>query len=877
LLKMIVEEKSIESYLVTNSYDDFTDFISQAIMSNYGTEYYITLPDLKEGYMGSELHRVFSYIQTAEPQLLPRKFKTSQIPASEGSMLRMILKYQENTGNEIIRMPKSLNPSIMSVRNEYPESFSVILNEKMVESFGSIYNESEQLMLYNEFTKAASGDDPEKVKQKLLRLMCFWGYSSLVNTINIYSFSRSSKNHSIFNIQNLQNLESGLYNEYFITLMHATRKAMFKVLNIGHHEHKMIKNVFEDDDLDKVLTCYAAEIVYSTYCCSRIYQCPSAGHIKFNNLLISMLSDSAFILSLTEELQDSYPLNTLDFDPNKVNETIATYNTLRFLFIQSRAPETRHELNFLRAYEHLPHHLLSPLSIFKEIKFARYKPSRFKYHYFLDDYLFSRLNKSEVTIHAAGVRYMVKQSFTKFSNVKISVHDSYKYKNVLTEDFLDSDNYSEIAYEFETGDPDVDTVIEYIEESEDVYEKTGIVKRGRTWVVPVKWIVAPYIENMLSCTQRLNNSGENVVVISNCLINNFHWLRGGLVYVVNYRGLNGDLSDMFCHVVCNESLPVKFWDKYIGGMRIKDHGRYSTLCKTDIIRESGAVVRTGEMGKTFECMLSEFLLEQKSEEDNSKSGEASSSSIQIGSIDVEIEDEEQDVLTKKLKELKQVEEDIKSLIDECEANGVITKDRAKAVFAKYRSAARSKVGLKSNELMASLFTEIELNNVNSLFSSNAAAEFLTDKESIMIMQAPESLGAAYSHSKPDTKAFKNKQIKCEMDAIHPELSQRIASGTLRISQKMLKVMKSHYNTWRLAVEGTKKNRECKQFFLNLYLSAINDSAEVRKTNQDNMWQETINNLASIIGEEDEPNDNSTLYYRVSPTKSLRLKYRMVGT
>jgi hypothetical protein len=879
LLKMIVDTKSIESYLITNSYDDFSDFIGQVIMPSYGSEYYITLPDLKEGYMGSELHRVFSYIQTNEPNLLPSKFKTSQIPAAEGSLLRMILKYQECTGKEVIRVPKSLNPSIMSIRNEYPESFSVILNEKMMECFGSIYNESEQIMLYNEFTQAAAHEDPEKVKQKLIRLMCFWGYSALVNTINIFTFSRNIKNHSIFNINNLKSLDSGIYNEYFINLIQATRVAMFKNLNIGHHENKLVKNLFEDDDLDKLFTLFTAEVVYNTYSGGRIYQSASAGHLKFNNLLISMMADPAFVLDLTEELKDNYPLNTLDFNPKGIDEIIATYNTLRFLYIQSRVPEVRHKLNYTKAYEHLPHSLISPLSLFKELKFSRYKPGRFRYHYFLDDYLFEKLNKKEITVHASGVRYLVKQSFSDFSKTKISVHDSYKYKNVLTEDFLDSENYSEIAYEFETGDPDVDTVIEYIDESEDVYEKTGIIKRGKTWVIPVKWIISPYIENLVGATQFLNNSGENVVVLSNCIINNFHWLRGGIIYIVNYRGINGDLSDMFAHVMCNESLPVKFWDRYIGGIRLKNPGSYRSMCKTDIIRESGVVVQTGEMGKTFDQMLLEHFENSKNESNEIKViEEASTSTIQIGTIEVEtdINPEEKEML-ERAERFKQVESVVKELVDDCEASGIFTKEKSKQVLAKYKNAARSKIGLSGNELMASLFTEVELNNMNKEFYSNEVSEVLTDRESIMMMQAPESLGAAYSHSKPDTKAFNNLQLKCEMEAIHPEMAMRIASGTLRISSKMLKVMKSHYNAWRIAVENTRKNRECKQFFLNLFLSSINDSAEVKRTSQDKMWQEAINNLATIVGEEDEASEGSSLYYRVSPTKNLRLKYKIVGT
>lgn len=874
VLKKVLNPASIEDYLLNNGYESYTDFISQSILSSYGAEYYITLQNLSEGYQGSALYELFTETKRLDESHLPTRLVTAKLPAPKGSLLRMILNYQETTGKDLIKVPKELNPSIMAVRNEFPESFSAILNEKMTENFDRIYDDSEQLQMVNEFVKAAMNDDTDKVRSNCIKLMCYWGYSGLVNVLQTYTFNKSDKNYQIFSINNLIGQNKTIFLDLFVKLLKALKSSLVKSFDKRSSYDWPIESLKISEPLE-LIDQYIIDTAYSSYGFFMYNHHPSLSLIKFNNLLIALLKDSKFIKTLNDELSDDYPLNTLDLGPKNADEFISTLNTLRGTWMKVKGEDQNVKFKYIESYQHLPHGIINPNSLIRELNPSNLKTGRARYHYFLTDSLRHELQRSEVTVYVGNQRCIVKQEVVKEminEDRFVPTNEIFSFENVLTEDYMETDSYSDISYELDSTDPDIELIQSALEEELDceIYENTTLKKRGNSILIPVKWVLMPYCESKGNIAKMLNNLGENVVILSNCLINKFWELRNSKIYIVNYSTFEGELEDMVAHVMSVSKVPNSFWDKYIEGRRISDPLNYFRSVYANHIRWSDKIKESSMVGERVGS-TSNVNDEDKNE---SKVPEGVEGMLKPW-IKAGVSHEEAYKLYQQKMEKEELSRDIQDSINKYLEEDLIDEKTAIKMSSKYKKALSSKLNIGAKGILSSFLTETELININKGILTGQISENLTATEHIKMMQAPESFGTAFLHSKPDNKAFKDIRYKAELDAIHSELSDLIASSSLTISGTMFRYVKSHYNIWRNSIKGTKHKIENKKFFVNIFTGIVNTSSQHKSSKHDHIWQDIINRMALIIGEE--PHDEDTnIYYYLPPSSGLRLKYKTIG-
>lgn len=869
LVKKLINPDSIDHYLKSSGFNNFAEFVNQNILVKYGAEYYITLQDLSNGYLGSALYNLYINTQRMDQSLMPKRMDTAKLPAPKGSLLRMILEYQNMTDEEIIKQPKEINPSILSIRNEFPESFSVVLSEKITENFDKIYDDEEQLTLMSEFVKAASHHDSNRVRSACIKLMCYWGYSSLVNVLKLYTFSRTLQNHTAINLRAVNNQTNEALSKCFITLSHAIYSSMRDCFSEIYKNVDWPVGIIKTENLREVWERYIIETVYSAYGYTSPYNHPSLSVSKLNNIFAAFLKEPKFVKKLMDNLKDHYPLNTLEFHPKNTKSCIATVNTLRSIWMSSKKMDPV-KFDYIKSYQHLPHNIQSPYSLIKEFNFIEIKSSGVKYNYFSGDSLRYELKRDELTVNAGGVRYVVKQSVTNdLCNTIVQTNDIFRFKRPLTDDYLETDEYSDIEYEMISMDPDIDLIKDSLMDEDFMYKKSEVKKRGRSFIVPVKWVLMPYVEGSENISKYINNSGEHLVILSNCFIKKINELRNYRCYLVNYGRHEGDLPDMLAHVISTNSIPGVFWDKYIGGNRIIDYQHVIDLTYSNIIRSGSQEEELSNLG---------VFIGNKDIPELGQS-EASSSGVSDDKIkpwlEVGLNKKEAVDLYNRKTEVEALEKEIRETLNDYVDRKIIEVNFSNKMFQKYRKALLSTIPLPTQSIVGSLLTELELHNINSGIISGGITNEITSLEHIKMMQAPESFGTATLHSKPDSKSFKDMRYKAELDSIHENLSTKVSSSTLTISSRMFEVVKSHYNIWRGSVDHTKFKPEMKKFFLNIFLSLVNTSSKHSKSTDDQMWQEIVNRMATIIGEEPEDLDIDLSYY-LPPSSGLRLKYRTVG-
>lgn len=869
VIKKVIDPESLKDHLLNEGYDSYTDFISQSIMISYGAEHYVTLQSLSEGYQGSVLYELFTSTQRTAQDLLPSRLETAKLPAPKGSILRMILNYQEEKGTEIIRQPKWLNPSIMSIRNEFPENFSVILHEKMSENFDNIYDDSEQLQMMNEFMKAASQNDVDKVRASCIKLMCFWGYSGLVNVLQTYTYNKNKKNYQIFSIDNAIGYNKETFANLFVKILSSIRSSCLKVFDNKKHYDWIITSLKAENVVD-LFDRYVVETVYSSYNHFIHCQHPNLSLIKMNNLILTLFRDPSFIKVLNEELREFYPLNTLDLSPKNSVDFVVALNTLRAVWMQNKGENQSVKFKYIEGYQHLPHNIIQPQSLINELKAHNLKTGRYKYHHFLNDSLRHELNRPEVTFYLGKQRCIVKQTLLRELDVDeenyVPANPVFCFENVLTPDYMKTDGCSDILYELDSVDPDEELIEESLNEEIDceIYEPSQVKKAGQSMVIPVKWLVIPYIETSPGLAKKFNNLAENLVVLSSGFINRFQCVRYNRVYIVNYSTYPGEMPEMVAHVMSVKKVPGAFWDRYLGGRLVSDVNTLVGLTFANQIRWRDEIRESGNLGYKIES-------EEKEEE---KIEVTDSQDVLEPWLKLGISLEEAQKLYNYKKEKEEINKDIQEAIQEYLKKDLINEKTAQLMSKKYKDALTSKLSVGGRGILSSFLTETELWSVNKGITSGQIGSEITATEHIKMMQAPESFGTAFLHSRPDNKAFKDIRFKAELDAIHSDLSNLIASSNLTISSEMFGYVRSHYNIWRGSVEHTKYKIENKKFFLNIFLGIVNTSSLNRTSQHDNIWQDIINRIALIIG--DEPEKDVNLNYYLPPSSGLRLKYKTVG-
>jgi Rad3-related DNA helicase len=125
-------------------------------------------------------------------------------------------------------------------------------------------------------------------------------------------------------------------------------------------------------------------------------------------------------------------------------------------------------------------------------------------------------------------------------------------------------------------------------------------------------------------------------------------------------------------------------------------------------------------------------------------------------------------------------------------------------------------------------------------------------------------------------------IRAELDCLCPGLSMKIASGTLYITQKREKLMKSSFKIWRTYVMATDYKKENKKYLVKLLTSIFNSARKVKlelEDNDDAIW-DTLQRESQILisqdCEEDEESDEDMLPFSYTMSDKARLKYTFPG-
>lgn len=866
IIKTLFDVESFEEILLAGGFGDFQEFIFNEVLMDYGVESYLNLNDFADNYTGSKLFEILRTIRNEGLSYLPNKIQTSFYPAPQGGMLRCLYEYsKKHPENTIVKMPRIINPDYMAIRSLFPEQFTAVLAETVNENFSKLFSSNERAEMLQVFKELCYYDDIDMLREKLIKIMSYWGYSSMVNVVQLYNFTKDEKNFKSLKWQGNQD-SYDYYSKLFVKLHRSINKAMIDLQHVLFENDLVIEQLRPDVKLEDLLDQLSMKSAISLYGFKYTGQCRTLQQLQFNNLLITFLSDDDFVTHLGNQFRTDPLLSALPLDHKHRREVAAIYNNLKSSWqIKNKVNYT---LDFDKRTQRIPDHVPDPTTFYKELSLSPKIAQNKSFHGQINTDIKNFMNRS-FQVHSGGRKYFVKSEMKPLSENKTPLHPNFKFDNVLNlEEFEDNEIWQDFIYESEMADIDIETMEDILEELKSQVDRfylktTTLVDEDKVYC-RLTWTMFMSTEGDLTHLSRLRQTGENLMVVTDCWLPVIKsYFNNVTVRKVNFMRYNwcNNFKDQEYLVYCipsSKELNEDFFNKLLGSSKMVIDFETEEAVNSNIFINHNETI--GLLQTSFDNSLK--MLKTPEE---------------VANLEREKMKAEEDSINEERKRVENLSErgKIKYEIDEAVKQNLITKSTGKIIYEKYHKAVSEKGGLRIDDILDDLFKEISLNRIIGMAPELLKGN-ITASEHIMIMQTPKHWGMAFEQNRIDKKMFKDKKVQIELSSLHEKLPDYIGSATLTISKKYGKIMYSNFNLWRNAVKNTKYKKANKEFLLTILNLIVNDAALCRE-NEDIMehdffWRELIENTTVYFGDEGEQMDENEMFGFFGSTPTSRIKY-----
>jgi hypothetical protein len=929
--------EDFKQYISLHSYSDFTDFLTHEVMFVSGSEAFIKLSEFFNSYNSSKLFKIFKTVSDRQLTNVAFKLENSNIPYNDGGLLRLIYEYDKFSNEGILKMPNRITHEILAVRSEYPKQFSVVLSEKIQEAYKDLYTPLEREEIKNEMLKIAGSDDYNVIKKSIIKLMMYWGYSSLVNVLETYNFEKKAENYTIISLENMKIENTSWMETLFPFLIKALNSAILMFKDIITTFKGGLQQFEKEIDVERIIYNNMLSIANNIYLYKYLYFGIDLNHLEYLNTIHLLLHDDNFCIILEEKLSKAPVLNSLKVNMNLEKDFISMYNTLRVIWVKHRAIDF--EYDFSKLLNRTPDNSPSITSLFTSLDDSiPYKPSINYFGGYVDRLLVQKL-KEDLHMFISGNDYYVKQTLSNYSDKPVPVIDDLPFKFPLSEKIFEEENWEEILCEAEMTMQDFDTIKElWNEMSVSRFKKpvTKLIKdKNRKKIYcEIKWILDPYKEGRSIYTNYIRQVGENICILTNRIDKDFLKIPNSSYRYHNLNSLtNHNIPYSVVYCVSNELLDEQFWCEYIGP-KYPVNQLNLDLCYWGYIIRSNQIRHVKKLGATLEDMTKtggffskieniasasidvELAKKWGDEEELEEFDEVAipieateDEKIQIRLINLrnridykrknskrlekEKDEETEEELTAKLQALEAEKErrdkfkELEIKLNELLKDGKIPKTLYDKTMEKLLGMTNIGITVTVEELMKNLFVELNLNKVMSDFREGKID--ISPEQQQKIFNSPEHFGIAQGLSDPGVNPMKDQFLNAELNSIMPGLSNLLASGFLFISNKMTKVLKTQMKFWKNMVKYSSFKKDNKRFFIMLVTAIFNSSTPINDSGDsyadgDQIWQDLINNIGELIIEGPDSDDDDEEDNTIEPNSiniftqeiSSRMIYRATG-
>jgi hypothetical protein len=877
-IRTLFYESDFKRNMIEEGVDNINEFILTELLSDFNEDVNINMDEFFDNIFSSELYKIFNFIKSSDSSILPKKIKTSDYPAESGSLQRILLTYGEETENNIIKNYKNYDPMMFSIRNEYSENFSMVLSEKLVESHRRLFDKQENEEMLNSYINLIKIEDKDEMRKNLINLMCYWGYGSLVNSINVYDFSKNKRNYSMVLIRNNQAVSVEYYLSLFCLLAEKIVETMLQFSSIFQSLEFPIKGLCENLDMYTVIHDYIKFLCLIPYGYKFVINMIDIQNAMFINTFMALLKVEDFCEKLTESMSTHQLFKTLPISYENREEMMAFFNTLKCIFMVNL--NINHNLDYVVLTERLPENVMNPYVLMKRI-FSNpalhiiKKKDMIYHHGFLNNFLVDKM-KSKINLDSGNKRFKITQRISDLSDVYISMREELKIIRPLNEEFLESETWEELNQELSFVDIDIETIEDIWENKDtDPYVKKETHFKGNTVLMKLNWVIYPFCEGKKRFLDQVRQIGENIIIMTTSFIN-FNCFPNSHVFLTNFSSISGgNLPYVFLYCTGNKSLNRQFWKDLIGENEFKlPIDLLSPLNLKKVNTEAG-ISETNNLGS----LSGEDILTMNTDalfKEIEQRRSIADDSINAFSKD---KDQSSDKIKKSELEVSK-EEEIKNKLDEAVKEGLINSKMAEKISEKYKDTiVRNKIDLE--KMLEALLGDIDLNSLNNIFLQVLGKGELTKKEIVHIYQSPRHFGVTHSTDSDAKNPLLNSKVRAELESLCLEISRKIASGTLTISDKMIKLVRASFKIWKSFIISTSCKKENKKFLLKLFNSIVNGSHKVGTGEDDFIWNNLINNTQLLIAQDDDDDDDDEagddeFKFDYNIISSSRLRYRLSG-
>lgn len=878
-IRMILDPKDFEEKLLTTGVNEFEEFIYTEILTEYGKEIYIDFNSLFDNFLGSRLYEVMKKVNDNDISKICKTFNFSPLPASEGSLIRILIDYSRQTNDVVVKVPVNLTPTMMQLRSEYPEQTITLLGDKMQEYHKQIYSRCEIKEISDSYECVSESNDITKVRTSLIKLMTYWGYGSLVHSIQNFTLIRDQKNYIYFNL-NMADKNGSQFSNIFVNLLNSLLKTVLNWEPYFSSLEPLSQILFKNADNSQICKNYVYFIANSVYNFKTIALRPSLYQIQFDNLLLALLKEEDFCAELQQSFQEDYILGSIPISYKYRFELISIINVLCHSWCVSNLVELNNEeLNYRvknqRLSDGIPNYKNIASRIIKN-NLINFSPAEVYYHGFINDNFLSYIF-SLGEINCGDCIYRLSNKVSNISKTEVIANEVLKFKRPLSPECLESPEMEDLAYELTMNEIDEDEVNMMKEDIGDMY-KPKITKKMKVrgnFIIrgTIHWVIDPNRSHLSSNINFYRQVGENVIIVSDNYLNlNKYFPNSGCRLVNLNKRLKMNCKPFFFNYILSKELfNNDFLNNFLGGVEYDYYSLDYSLIKHDLIRDiNGEIIESKNQG----FQLNEKLLSSKKVVSNDDgvlilvSEDADSAIVEESGKDNEKNPEINE------KEAKLII--INKEIDKISNSRMIDEDSIKHLRQKYLIKAVED-GLTQNMIINSLVRESDLISINNEALSNASG--ISSKNQLKMFLSPEYFSLNHGVSRTEIKPIKDKKLRSEINSLYPNLADKIGSNTLKISHKYKKFIMANFKMWNRMVNFGSYKKENKKFLLSIFISICNTAVVGEEEDDDHKWQDIMNQMTVYIsddGPESEESEDEISGLLFSMVPASRLRYRPEG-
>jgi hypothetical protein len=868
-------------------FDNFTEFITSEILSSFGLGLEIKQEDLLNNYLSSRLFKIMKWAYDNDRPLIPEKLDYKIFPAAKGGLLRLLYNYQDKHLEErILNIQDITDPDIMRIRNEYPEEFTAVLYNKSLELYDKLYDKDDKDEFREQYSFIFSNMSSPDYRSKIISLMSYWGYSSLVGSIVTFDYKRSKKGFSALTWSNKEDLNISHYAKLFPILLNICLQGFKKFFkNSVNMDLNFTRSCYKQLTIERINNDISFSYSLCCYPSSNGMTNSKIGLSVFKDLFFSFLQEEDFCNFLEQETSKQVILSSIPFKFENRVDLNAMVNTLaNYWCIQNN---NNAKLVFHKPFVRLPMQSVEPTSLAKSLYFDFKVTNFIKYNGCINQTFFEDIMRCfEFCLDKKY--FIIKSSISDFSNELIAPSPFFKpIRNIRSEHFDEDSEFADLIYELDCEEPDDDSIQSILEDiGDNLYEATAtknvpkakippifvkeinkynIQRKEKGFEINLKIIIdfTPFTSKKIKGVRQI---GENVIIITDNIIPIFKHINNCYVGLINTKpDTNIRHTRSLAYCFGSKHCTEKFWMKAFNldmlewsDIEMYDNMNCSIRLPNQEIYQKGSfcTISTNEDFKKYldkshenkdklqgEIMKDSELLEKEGSPSKTDDVEKI-----IERFKVEMMSElNYPELFEKLIELKK-----KSLRETVIAGEKLTFDGFMTQFVKDLN----------NEDMLSDLTSI-------LLSGD-----LKKDEIINIFQSPNHFTMAGRGTGSGKNILKDNRILAELKSLHPKLPEKVFSATLTISNNYKKLFNSQIKLWQHFIKHSKTKTESKEFLLKIFLMSLNDAAPTSTGEDDGIWFDLMGVMNDKITDEEEVVSDEDNFLLSDSTSNL--KYRISG-